>query len=75
MRRELVGDVNNDGKISSIDAQIILLHSANNVILDTNALLRAEVNGDDAITSMDARRILKHIQGVDLITDAIIITN
>ena len=55
----LLGDVNNDGKVDSLDAFQVLKHYAQIETLDEEALKRAEVNNDGKVDSTDSFRILK----------------
>lgn len=56
----MLGDVNNDGKISSTDARIVLRHALKlNLISDSSDLKAADVNKDNKITSADARFVLR----------------
>lgn len=58
------GDVNNDGKISSVDAVLILRYLAN--FRDENADVNAmDYNSSGGVTSLDAVLILRHIAGLD----------
>ena len=55
----LRGDINNDGKINALDAQLIL-HNALDLMLDneTEPLAGADIDGDSEVTSLDAQYIL-----------------
>ena len=54
------GDVNNDGKVSVLDARTMLVEIANDNISDTT-LHSADFNADDEITVKDARLLLVKI--------------
>ena len=62
-----LGDVNNDGKISSIDALLVLKHVAGieNSILTGTYLAAADVNKDSKVSSLDALLILKRVAGIE----------
>ena len=55
----LRGDINNDGKINALDAQLVL-HNALDLMLDneTEPLAGADIDGDSEVTSLDAQYIL-----------------
>ena len=58
------GDVNSDGRISSVDAVLVLRYLAN--FKDENANVSAmDYNGAGGVTSLDAVLILRHIAGLD----------
>ncbi len=58
------GDVNMDGRISSVDAVLVLRYLAN--FKDENANVAAmDYNGAGGVTSLDAVLILRHIAGLD----------
>ena len=71
MARELIGDINNDGKISMFDA--FLIFAKNNALIAFNydEMVRADVNGDKMVGMPDAVAIRNHIRGKSLITDTI----
>lgn len=62
-----LGDVNNDGKISSIDALLVLKHVARieDSILTGTYLAAADVNKDSTVSSLDALLILKRVAGIE----------
>ncbi len=60
----LVGDVNGDGKINSLDAAWVLKHDAMIISLDDTQLKAADVNGDGKVNSLDAAQILKLDAGI-----------
>ncbi len=53
----LLGDVNNDGRITAFDARLILRHSASLELLQDISV--ADVNKDGRITAADARKTLR----------------
>lgn len=56
---DTLGDVNDDGKINSSDARLVLQATVEFVELTPEQAQRADVNGDGAIDSRDARWILQ----------------
>ncbi len=58
------GDVNADGKVTSLDALLALSCSTGMSKLDSDAELRADVNGDGKVTSSDALVILNISTGI-----------
>ncbi|MBE6678182.1 MAG: hypothetical protein E7597_05250 [Ruminococcaceae bacterium] len=56
----LIGDVNGDGAINSLDAAQTLKHDAKLITLEGDALVAADVNGDGVVNSLDAAQILKY---------------
>ncbi len=61
----LTGDVNGDGKVSSLDYIQIKNHIMNSKILSGASLLRADVNGDGKVSSLDYIKIKNHIMGTN----------
>lgn len=59
----LIGDVNNDLKVNSIDALHILKHAAKITLIEK--IDTADVNGDGSITSKDALEVLYIVAKVD----------
>lgn len=59
-----IGDVNLDGRISSLDAACILRHDAGLVPLGEEALALADINGDGRVSSLDAALVLKYDAGL-----------
>ncbi len=59
----LLGDVNGDGQVSSIDARWILQYLAMLRELNEEQFARADANGDGKISSIDARWILQAVAG------------
>ncbi len=62
---QIKGDVNGDGKLSAIDARMILRHVARVETLSLLQMANADVNGDFKITAVDARRILRIVAGIE----------
>ncbi|WP_102265744.1 dockerin type I domain-containing protein [Massilicoli timonensis] len=63
----LKGDVNGDGKISSMDYVLVKDHILKITTLSGSSLSAADVNGDGKISSMDYVLIKDHILGINLI--------
>lgn len=59
------GDVNGDGKVSSLDYIQIKNHIMKTKVLSDSALLRADVNGDGKVSSLDYIKIKNHIMGTN----------
>lgn len=57
------GDVNGDGKVTTVDAARVLKKAAGNYELTGNNLNAADVNSDKKITTVDAARVLKAAAG------------
>jgi hypothetical protein len=60
---KLCGDVNDDGNVNSIDAQLVLQLKAGLITTLVN-MASADVNGDGEITSVDAALILQKDAGL-----------
>ena len=56
----LYGDVNGDGKINVIDANLVRKAAAKMITIDENQKLAADVNGDGKINVIDANLIRKY---------------
>ena len=57
------GDVNGDGKITNLDA-LMLLQAINDLLnLDAEQFARADLNGDGVLTAAEALRILHYVSG------------
>jgi hypothetical protein len=56
------GDVNYDGRVSCIDAAMILKHLAHTITLTADQLLRADLTGDGTVSTSDATVILQQMQ-------------
>ena len=73
MSKQLKGDINNDGKITSMDATICLhTIAAEPIDFTEQEKARADVNNDGKVSLMDARKILQHIAGIELIDEVIV---
>ncbi len=59
-----MGDVNSDGKVSSLDAAWVLKHDAKLITLEGESLTAADYNGDGKVNSLDASKILKEDAGI-----------
>ena len=60
----LLGDVNNDGKLSPIDARYVLQYVANIRTFNETQFALADVNKDGKVNSLDARWILQIVAGI-----------
>ena len=58
------GDVNGDGKITAVDARMILQIVAGLKTYNDEIILTADVNGDGKISAVDARMILQIVAGL-----------
>lgn len=63
----LKGDVNGDGKVTSLDYIQIKNHIMKTKLLSGDALKRADVNEDGKVTSLDYIKIKNHIMGTNLL--------
>lgn len=59
------GDVNGDGKVSSLDYILIKNHITGSKVLTGDVLGRADVNGDGNVTSLDYIKVKNHITGTN----------
>ena len=59
-KRQLLGDVNNNGIVEAEDALLVLRHSMNIYQLSDNQLPRADMNGDGIINFDDAVLIIRN---------------
>jgi hypothetical protein len=71
MARELIGDINNDGKINMFDAFLIFAKNTASIAFNYEEMVRADVNGDGVVGIPDALAIRNHIRGKSLITETI----
>ncbi len=60
----IVGDANDDKKITAVDARMILQHVAGINALNEEQSLLVDLNGDGAVTAVDARMILQIVAGL-----------
>lgn len=63
-RLGIVGDVNNDTRITATDATLIQKHLGGLVTLSDDDLKAADVNGDGKVTASDATNIQKYLAGI-----------
>lgn len=56
----VLGDVNGDGGVDSLDAAKILQYDAGLVLLTAKALERADVNKDGGVDALDASKVLQY---------------
>ncbi len=59
----LAGDANEDGTVTTADAELILSYGVNNTTFTGNQLLSADVTGDNVINATDSLRILSYCNG------------
>ncbi len=58
----LIGDADNDGRITAMDARLILRIAAKlEGVTDEEMFTRCDVNGDGSITAVDARLVLRAV--------------
>lgn len=62
----VVGDVNEDGKVTAMDARLALRYSAKIGTLTDTQLLAADVNKDGKVNASDARKILRVGAKIDI---------
>ena len=67
LRYELVGDVDNNGKITSFDAMLILNHVAGLIQFNDDEIAKADVNGNLKVQATDAIQVLDHLSGKSII--------
>ena len=60
----LLGDVNQDGTINSLDASAILMYLVGLTTFTSEQMLIADVDGDGLITSADASYLLQYLVGI-----------
>ncbi len=60
-----LGDVNGDGRLTTIDAAMANGHAKGIALLSGYPFSCADVNGDGEITTIDAAMINAHVQGVE----------
>lgn len=63
--KRVIGDVNNDGKITATDARLALRMAANIDIVYLDVYLRADTDFDGEVSASDARRILRVAAGLE----------
>ena len=73
MSKQLKGDINNDGKITIVDATICLsIIATESIDFTEQEKARADVDNDGRVSLKDARAILRHIAGIELIDEVIV---
>ena len=60
LKIHLLGDINGDGKITTVDSAKANAHAKNKLLLSGYEFDCADINGDRAITTVDAARINGH---------------
>ena len=60
-KEELIGDVNQDGKLTKEDVELILKFATNEKTPTETQKTLADVNGDGNITAVDARKVLQKL--------------
>ncbi len=60
----ILGDVNNDGILSAVDARIVLQFSADIILLGETETKSADYDGSGTVTAVDARIILRVSAGL-----------
>lgn len=59
----LIGDVNMDGEVDVMDANLAIAYYYGNVDLSDNLIMMADVNGDGEVDAMDANLIIAYYYG------------
>ena len=59
-----LGDVNGDGKVDSVDANLLLSYSAGKIPISRIVAANSDVNGDGKINSIDANLLLSYSAGL-----------
>ena len=67
MAKQILGDINNDGKIDLIDAYVCLKATEGAVSLDTEEAARADVDENGRVDAHDVVRIFQHNSGLIII--------
>ena len=67
MAKQILGDINNDGKIDAIDAYVCLEAASGSISLDTEEAARADVNENGRVEAADMRWLFQHILGERII--------
>ena len=71
MAKQILGDINNDGKIDAIDMYVCLNAASGSISLDTEEAARADVNEDGRVNAVDRRWLFQHILGERIIDGVI----
>lgn len=58
-----MGDINGDGKISNLDALMLLKATNDQLNLTAEQFARADLNADGSLSAMEALRILQYVSG------------
>ena len=72
MAKQLIGDINNDGKLSIIDMLLIFMYKSGEISLDADELRRADTDNNGSVELADALKIYDHITG-EAIIDGVIV--
>lgn len=59
----ILGDVNGDTKINTVDALMVLQYSSGKIVLTDKQLQAANVSGDNKVNTVDALMILQYASG------------
>lgn len=59
-----IGDANNDGNVSAIDARLVLQYAAGTIEYTEDDVKVCDTNGDGKITAVDARKVLQFAAGL-----------
>ncbi len=54
-----MGDVDGNGKVTTIDARRVLQYASGSITLTPEQVKRADMNGDGKVTTIDARKVLQ----------------
>lgn len=60
----VIGDANNDKKVTAVDARLVLQHVAEIKALSSSQSILVDMNGDGSVTAGDARIILQKVAGL-----------
>lgn len=60
---DLLGDVNGDGDINTLDAALLYAHVNGRIKLSEAQLARGRVNGDEEVSTLDAALIYAYVNG------------
>ena len=72
MAKQLIGDINNDGKLSIIDMLLIFMYKSGEISLNSDELQRADTDKNGSVELADALKIEDHITG-EAIIDGVIV--
>ena len=65
----LMGDVNGDGKVNSVDALCVLRHAVSLDVIEGAGFVAADLDGNNNVNSADALVILRIAVGIDKLGD------